>query len=275
MVSTIFHIADLHIPNSEDNRPFMEMMKQALAELLKQTKKLDKDEFRIVIAGDIFHNKIKTTNEAKKIFHETLNYLNAIGKTIIIAGNHDMLENNHDRIDSISPTFDIKDVYPNITYADKVLNYKSGYIKDDNIIWALYSMFDKFAKPNIDGLREQYPDCKIIGLYHGDIVGAVTDVGRMSENGIDTNVFKECDCVMAGHIHKQQEIKKNGVPIVYAGSLFQQNGGENTTGHGFLIWDLNKNKYKHHEVTNKYKTYRFKITSYEDIADDTEKLLNL
>ena len=275
MITKIFHIADLHIPNSEDNRPYMEMIKQGLAELLKETKKFDKEEFRIVIAGDVFHNKIKTTNEAKKIFHETLNYLNAIGKTIIIAGNHDMLENNHDRIDSISPTFDIKDVYPNITYADKVLNYKSGYIKDDNVIWALYSMFDKFAKPNIDGLREQYPDCKIIGLYHGDIVGAVTDVGRMSENGIDTNVFKECDCVMAGHIHRQQEIKKNGVPIVYAGSLFQQNGGENTTGHGFLIWDLEKMKYKHHEVSNKYKTYRFKITSYEDIADDTEKLLNL
>ena len=275
MIKKIFHIADLHIPNTEDNRPYMEMIKQALAELLKETKKLENDEFRIVIVGDVFHNKIKTTNEAKKIFHETLNYLNAIGKTIIIAGNHDMLENNHDRIDSISPTFDIKDVYPNITYADKALDYKSGYIKDENVIWALYSMFDKFAKPNIDGLREQYPDCKIIGLYHGDIVGAVTDVGRMSENGIDTDVFKECDCVLAGHIHRQQEIKKNGVPIVYAGSLFQQNSGENTTGHGFLIWDLETMKYKHHEVTNNYKTYKFKITSYEDVSEDTEKLLNL
>ena len=84
MVKYIFHIADLHIPNTEENRPYMEMLKQALAELLKETKKYNKDEFRIVIAGDIFHNKIKTTNEAKKMFHETLNYLNVIGKTIII-----------------------------------------------------------------------------------------------------------------------------------------------------------------------------------------------
>lgn len=275
MIKKVFHIADLHIPNTEDNRPYMEMIKQALAELLKETKKCKKDEFRIVIVGDVFHNKIKTTNEAKRMFHETLNFLNAIGKTIIIAGNHDMLENNHDRIDSISPTFDINGVYPNITYADKVLNYQSGYIKDDNVIWALYSMYDKFAKPNIEGLREQNPDCKIIGLYHGDIVGAVTDTGRMSENGIDTNVFNECDCVMAGHIHKFQEIKKNGVPIVYSGSLFQQDSSENTTGHGFLIWDLETNKYKHHEVTNKYKIYKFKITSYDDVKEDTEKLLNL
>ena len=275
MIKKVFHIADLHIPNNEEKRPYMEMIKKALAELLKETKKYDKDEIRIVIVGDIFHNKIKTSNEAKKMFHETLNYLNVIGKTIIIAGNHDMLENNHDRIDSISPTFDINDVYPNITYADKVLDYKSGYIKDDNVIWAVYSMYDKFAKPNIDGLREEYPDCKIIGLYHGDIVGAVTDTGRMSENGIDTNVFKDCDCVMAGHIHRHQEIKKNGVPIVYSGSIFQQDGGENTTGHGFLIWDLEKNKYKLHEVPNKYKIYRFKIKSYEDVSEDTEKLLNL
>ena len=275
MIKYIFHLADLHIPNNEENRPYMDMIKQALAELFKETKKYKKDEIRIVVAGDIFTNKIKTSNEAKKMFHETLNYLNAIAKTIIIAGNHDMLENNHDRLDSISPTFDIKDVYPNIVFADKALNYESGYIKDDNVIWALYSMFDKFAKPNIDGLKEEYPNTKIIGLYHGDIVGAVTDTGRISENGINTDLFKECDCVMAGHIHKHQEIKKNGVPIVYAGSIFQQNTGENTTGHGFLVWDLENMSYKLHEVTNKYKIYKFKIKSYDDVKEDIEKLLNL
>ena len=275
MVKKIFQISDLHIPNTEQERPYMDMIKQALAELLKETKKYNKDEIRIVLTGDIFHNKIKTTNEAKKMFHETLNYLNAIAKTIIIAGNHDMLENNHNRIDSISPTFDIKGVYPNIVYADKSLNYKSGYIIDDNIIWALYSIYDKFAKPNINGLKEKYPDKKIIGLYHGDIVGAVTDTGRMSENGIDTNIFSECDFVLAGHIHKFQEIKKNGVPIVYSGSIFQQNSGENTTGHGFVIWDVETNKYNLFEVTNKYKIYKFHINSYDDVKNDVEKLLNL
>ena len=275
MVKKIFQISDLHIPNKEQERPYMDMIKQALAELLKETKKYNKDEIRIVLTGDIFHNKIKTTNEAKKMFHETLNYLNAIAKTIIIAGNHDMLENNHNRIDSISPTFDIKGVYPNIVYADKALNYKSGYIIDDNIIWALYSIYDKFAKPNINGLKEEYPYKKIIGLYHGDIVGAVTDTGRMSENGIDTNVFSECDFVLAGHIHKFQEIKKNGVPIVYSGSIFQQDSGENTTGHGFVIWDVETNKYKLFEVTNKYKIYKFHINSYDDVKNDDEKLLNL
>ena len=67
MIKTIFHLSDIHIPNEEKNRPYMEMLKQALAELLKETKKYNKDEYRIVLAGDIFHNKIKTTNEAKNI----------------------------------------------------------------------------------------------------------------------------------------------------------------------------------------------------------------
>ena len=276
MVKRIILIADVHIPNSNStDRPFSDMLKQLAGEILVEIKDFKKEEVRIVIAGDIFEKKIKADNESKDLFHEFLNYLNAMAKTIIIAGNHDMLENNQDRMDSITPTFNINGVYPNIVYADKALNYKSGYIKDDNIIWVLYSMFDKFAKPNISGLREENPDCKLIGLYHGEVNGAVTDIGRMSEKGINTDDFKECDCVMAGHIHKYQTIKKNGVPIVYAGSVFQCNSGENTTGHGFVIWDVETMKYSLHEVKNLYKTYKFEITSYDDVKNDEERLINL
>ena len=276
MIKRIIQIADVHIPNSTTtDKPFLDMLKQLAGEIMLETKGFKKEEVRIVIVGDVFEKKIKADNESKDLFHEFLNYINAIAKTIIVAGNHDMLENNQDRMDSISPTFSIKGVYPNIVYADKVLNYKSGYIKDDNVIWVLYSMFDKFAKPNLDNLKDENPDCKLIGLYHGDIEGAVTDIGRMSENGINTDDFKECDCVMAGHIHKYQTIKKNGVPIVYAGSVFQKDSGENTTGHGFVIWDIETMKYSLHEVKNLYKTYKFEISSYEDVENDEEKLLNL
>lgn len=275
MIKKIFHLADLHIPNSVEKRPYDDMLKKMLSELYKEIKKCNKDEVRILVAGDIFQNKIRTSNEARKMFHEVLNYLNAMAKTIIIAGNHDMLENNHDKIDSISPTFDIMGVYPDITYADKVLNYKSGYIKDDNVVWAIYSIYDKFIKPNIEGLKNENKDCKIIGVFHGEISGASTDSGYISEKGINTDIFNDCDYVMAGHIHKYQQIKHNGVPIVYSGSVIQQDCGENTTGHGFVIWDLENNKHTFHEVPNNYKIYKFSISSYEDVENDNEKLLNL
>lgn len=275
MIKKIIFFSDIHIPNISSDKPFSEMLKQLAGEIMLEIKDDNKDEVRIVIGGDVFDKKIKADNESKELLYEFLNYLNAMAKTIIIAGNHDMLENNQDRTDSITPIFTIKGIYPNITYADRLLNYKSGYIKDDNIIWALYSMFDKFAKPNTDGLKENNPNCKIIGLYHGDIVGAVTDMGRMSESGIDTNNFIDCDCVLAGHIHKHQTIKKNGVPIIYSGSVFQKDSGENTTGHGFVVFDVETMKYKLHEVENKYKIYRFELSSYEDIKNNDEKLLNL
>lgn len=274
MIKKIIHVADIHIPNDQKLRPYEEMLMTFLKELYKnEIEGQNADEIRIVICGDTFQNKVRTTNEAKALFHLLLNYCNEMCKTYIIAGNHDMLQNNKDKMDSINPTFDIENVYPNVIYLDKYLEFKSGYVEDENVVWALYSMYDNFASPNVE--HSQFPDSRIIGLYHGDIVGAVTDVGNVRDSGIDTDLFSECDCVMAGHIHKFQEIKKNGVPIVYAGSLFQKDAGENTTGHGYVVWNMEDMTYKHVEVTNKYRFFKFKINNYEAFAEDVEDLINL
>lgn len=275
MIKKIFAIADIHIPNSEEKRPYSEMLKQAIAEIYKKTKDMDPDDFRIVVVGDIFQNKIRISNEASDTFHMMLNYLNAIGKTYIIAGNHDMLENNLDRLDSISPTFGIKDVYPNVVYLDRENDYKSGCIIDDNVTFAIYSIFDGFKRPtDLDDVISSNPSNKVIGLYHGDIRGSVTDMGRVSENGLPLSEFKGCDCVIAGHIHKYQEINKNGIPVIYCGSLLQQNSGENINGHGYIELNVDDLTYEQHDVTNKYKIYHFKVSSYEDIMNDNEILVN-
>ena len=71
-----------------------------------------------------------------------------------------------------------------------------------------------------------------------------------------------------------EEIKKKGIPIVYSGSLFQQDYGENVTGHGYVVWNVEDLKYSLHEVKNDYSIYKFSISSYDDIDEDVEKLLN-
>ena len=274
MVKKIIQIADLHIPNSNEKRPYDQMLESFLKQLyVNEIKDQNPEEIRIVVCGDTFKNKIKTTNEAKAMFHTLLNYLNEMCRTYIFAGNHDMLENNHDRMDSINPTFEIEGVYENIVYLDKYLDFKSGYVEDENIVFALYSMHDNFAPTNVE--HDMYPDHKIVGLYHGDVKGAVTDVGRMTPDGIDTSLFSECDCVMAGHIHKFQELKKDGVPIVYAGSVFQQDESENTTGHGYVVWNMEDMSYKHVEVDNDYRIFKFKIDDYDSFTNDVEDLINL
>ena len=274
MIKKIIQIADLHIPNDLKKRPYDKMLESFLKQLyVNEIKDQNPEEIRIVVCGDTFKNKIKTTNEAKAMFHMLLNYLNEMCRTYIFAGNHDMLENNHDRMDSINPTFEIEGVYENIVYLDKYLDFKSGYVEDDNVVFALYSMHDNFAPTNVE--HDMYPDHKIVGLYHGDVKGAVTDVGRMTPDGIDTSLFSECDCVMAGHIHKFQELKKDGVPIVYAGSVFQQDESENTTGHGYVVWDMETMAYKHVEVENAYRIFKFKIDDYDAFNNDVEDLINL
>lgn len=275
MINRIIHIADLHISNSPWKEHTEEKLKSLIKEIIRAVKGHE-NETRIVIVGDVYHNKIKASNESKKCFHFLLNYLNKIAKTYIVAGNHDMLQKNRGRLDSISTTFSIENVYPNVSYMDQILNYKSGYVFDDNVIFGLFSMFDDFKSPNIDSkIREENPDKKIIGLYHGDIVGSVTDIGRYSESGIDTNLFSEYDCVMAGHIHRFQELRKNGVPIVYASSTFQRDFGENVSGHGFVVWNLEDMTYELHEVPNDYRMYKFTVDDYDDVKNDTERLLNV
>lgn len=274
MIKKVVHLADLHIPNEISKRPYDKMLESFIKQIYKnEIEGNNPDEIRIVVCGDTFTNKIKTTNEAKAMFHMVLNYFNEFCRTYIIAGNHDMLENNHDRMDSINPTFEIEGVYDNIIYLDKYLDFKSGYVEDDNVIWTLFSMHDNFAPTNVE--HKMYPNHRIIGLYHGDVKGAVTDIGLMRNDGIDTSLFSECDCVMAGHIHKFQELKKDGVPIVYSGSVFQKAEDENVTGHGYVVWNLEDMTYKHVEIDNDYRIFKFKINDYEAFNDDVETLINL
>lgn len=274
MIKKIIHIADVHIPNDCSQRPYYEMLKSFLKQLyVNEIQGNDPSEIRIVVVGDVFQGKIRASNEARAMFHGMLNYMNEFCTTYIVAGNHDMLENNKDRTDSIAPTFGIENVYGNVRYLDRELGYRSGLMMDENVALALFSMHDSFASPFTG--TEDSTGMTVVGLYHGDIAGAVTDVGRVCDDGIDTNLFKPCDCVMCGHIHKFQDIKKNGVHMVYPGSLFQQNTGENTTGHGYVVWDIPSMEFRHVEVENNYRTFKFRVGSYTAFSEDTEEIVNL
>lgn len=281
MIKKIIQIADVHIPNIETEKPYTQMLENLIVKLAKEVNEdenVTPDETRIVLAGDIFDFKNKVSPEANTIFYTLLNYLNELARTIIIAGNHDLLENNKQRKDALSPVFEISDVYPNVTYADMELDYQSGIIEDDNVVWVLYSIFDHYKGVDTEDIRRSHKGKKIIGLFHGDIAGAVTDSGRMTEKGIDPYSFEHCDAVLCGHIHKRQTLMKNGVPCHYSGSLFQKDMGEKVSGHGYTVWNLENEDLKDVrtvDVENDYAIYKFRITSYDDVENNIEKLMNL
>ena len=283
MVTKIIACSDIHIPSLKG----IDELKETLTVFIEKCKKIVKDEdgpenVRIVVAGDIFHNKLAITNESILCAHWFFSELDKICKTFIVIGNHDFLMNNTGRVDSLSPLFEIGS-YNQVYFLDKELGLQSGIYKDDNIAWCLYSSFTGFNTPDINVHKEaekgtDNPAEIYVGVIHGDVNGAITTTNRVTENGLDPGIFDGCDFVIAGHIHKRQEIKKNGVRIVYCSSIRQRDMGESINGHGFVVWDTEDAEdieYKYVDIPNPNGGfYKFVVNDISDVQNDKEELLN-
>ncbi len=278
MVKKIIACADIHIRNLEG----LDDLQVTLESFIKKCKSIvakeeSPDDVRIVVGGDLFESKINTSNESSLAAGWFLRELNKICKTIVFAGNHDLVLYNLQRVDSITPLFQIGS-YDNITYLDAELDYQSGYLVDDNVVWCLYSIFNEYSKPDLEEVKLRYPGKKLIGLVHGDINGASMYNGRVTDNGLDAGIFEGLDFVIAGHIHKRQEIKKNGVRVVYCSSIKQKDFGETVTQHGFVLWTLGEDGDTYEFVDVKSPDcgyYSFSINDISDIEENKEQLLNL
>ena len=277
MITKIIACSDIHIP------PYRKIgeLHGTLEKFINQCKAIveenGSDNVRIIIAGDVFDAKLSITNESLLEVNWFFSELDKICKTYVLAGNHDLLMTNMDRVDSLTPLFEIGQ-YKNVVYIDKELDYKSGIIEDDNIRICSFSSFDGFSTPSIKAEREKSPDAIYVGVIHGDINGAISVTSYVTENGIEPTLFEDCDFVIAGHIHKRQEIKKNGVRIVYCSSLRQKEFGESITGHGFVLWNLEDEfdiTYKFVDIENEDGGfYKFAIRDKDDINNDKEELIN-
>lgn len=270
MVKKIIHLADIHLRTFRMHEEYMSVFKNLMSDLTDLLSEYKKEEIRIVIAGDLVHQKIVISNEQLMLGTWFLRKLEEIAPVVMIAGNHDLLENNKDRIDSISPMVQF--------LFDKNINYfkESKCYLDDNIVWCVYSIFEDNSRPDIEAAREQFGNDKTyIGLYHAPIINAKTDIGYEIDHGSELEIFEGCDIAMLGDIHKRQSFNHKGIPIAYPSSLIQQNFGENVSRHGFLLWDVETKTFTEHDVENKSPFYQFKIKSLEDLDNGTEVLTNL
>lgn len=269
-IRKIVHLADIHIRTFRMHDEYKDVFKKLISDLTNLLVDYKKEEIRIVIAGDLVHQKIIISNEQLILGTWFLRKLEEIAPVILIAGNHDLLENNKDRMDSISPMVQF--------LPDLNINYfkESKCYLDDNVVWCVYSIFEENSRPNIESARLQFGnDNTYIGLYHAALVNAKTDIGYDIDHGSDLDIFEGCDIVMLGDIHKRQVFYHNGIKIAYPSSLIQQNFGENITKHGFLLWDLETREFTEHDVENNAPYYQFSIKSLDDIENGTEKITNM
>lgn len=276
MITKIIAASDIHVRKLKRMGETKEQLTKFLNECKEIVEENGADSTRVVIAGDICHSKLETSGEMYLTLVWFFRELDDICKTIVVAGNHDLNMSNLDRVDSLTPVFEMCK-FKQVIFIDRELGYKSGYLEDDNVVWCLYSTFDLFEGPdNMEKLNEEREKegKTLIGLFHGDLNGAKNASGT-ALTGFDPKHFDGTDFVIAGHIHKCQEIDGDGARIVYCGSLIQQDMGEAISGHGFVVWDVPEKKWELKEVKNEdYGYYKFKVESEDDIDNDREQLLN-
>ena len=180
MVSKIIACADLHIRNLRRIEEYQEQFSKFIEDCRK-TAEEEKGGVAIVIAGDIFHNKLDISAEGYALAAWFFRQLDDIAPTFVIAGNHDM-SRNLERLDPLSMLFSVSP-FKNMHYLDKELGYQSDCFVYENITFALYSAFDNFTRPNIEEYKISNPENKIVGLFHGGINGGKSDAGYICDNG--------------------------------------------------------------------------------------------
>ena len=236
----IYHISDIHIRPLKRHSEYNEVFNELYSFLeYKDTNNI------IAITGDILHEKDNLKPETVIIVRNFVKKLSEYGTVVIITGNHDMLENNSDRLDNLTAVLDDLPVYYLV---------KSGAYLFSNVILIVSSLVDKkFIRKT--QVINQY-SLPVISLYHGSISGSVTDIGYIIEDTSQHSTrfrkisdFDGFDIVLLGDIHKHQYLKPN---IAYSGSLIQQNFGENLTEHGVLEWDIKTKKSIFYPIKNRY-----------------------
>jgi DNA repair exonuclease SbcCD ATPase subunit/DNA repair exonuclease SbcCD nuclease subunit len=258
----IYHISDIHIHLYKRHREY-ELVFGHVLEYLQLERKLNKIKpnsrrdisMICVITGDILHSKSDLSPECIALTYKFLKDLLELLPVVVIPGNHDLNMNNKERLDSLTPIIcDLPQHYP-IHYLNKTGCWLMG-----NLLFSHASIFDYhiIAPDWIDrelvtirtlvaGTKDPLPErIYKVALYHGRVNGAQLFNGigidgehdTVAKRTITPSSFDGYDLALLGDIHKQQFLDPGRNTRGYAGSLIQQNLGEDLAGHGLVKWSL-------------------------------------
>lgn len=190
MIKNLVHFSDLHLKLFKDH----DLYRSILNDMFDKFREIKPD--RIVFSGDLVHSKNNVSPELIEIVSWVLTECSKIAKTIVIIGNHDMIESNLERLDTLTPIINSLN-NSNISY------YKDrGVYEDENVNWCVYSLVQHNIPPEIP------QNGKInIGLFHGAINGLKTDLGfSFGEESFDSSKFNGLEIVLCGDIHLRQTL---------------------------------------------------------------------
>jgi len=273
IINRIIHISDIHIHlykrHDEYNYVFQKLLTSLQNEKKRVTKSSKNTNIPIiaVITGDILHSKSDLSPECIQMTYQLFKDISNIMPCVIIPGNHDLNMNNKNRLDSLTPIISDLPKYNPIYYLNETGIWKMG-----NLVFGHASIFDYHIidPKDIDHLlkNEDIDPQTItkIALYHGRINGVELFNGTKIDGETNTTTkktitpsnFAKYDLSLFGDIHKHQFLDKKKTQG-YAGSLIQQNFGEDIENHGYIQWDIEKRKGSFVNISNDYGYYTFHL----------------
>ena len=227
MVIKIAHLADIHIKNNR-REEYANVFQKLYDSLRENSPNI------IVIAGDVFDDKMKASALNIKDVSEFLQALTMIAPCVMIPGNHDTNCLNPGSYDLLTPiVINHKELQP-----PRLIYWReSGVYHAHDILWTVIapdgeqpSIEDEISKKQ---LLQKVPH---ICLLHEEVNGARLP-NNQNLNGFKLSItaLRRYDIVMAGHIHVRQQFSLN---MAYCGSLIQQTIGESHLSHGYILWSI-------------------------------------
>jgi DNA repair exonuclease SbcCD ATPase subunit/DNA repair exonuclease SbcCD nuclease subunit len=275
MLQHIFHLSDLHIRNGDKKYSRYDEYKDVFDNTITSlkiniaNKDLSKEDFIIIITGDIFHNKNNIGNYGLLLYKDFITELTKVGRVIIIHGNHDkqqselkqpsLVFSSTFQIDNLiilneTSSFVIDDVGFSYVSVDDTLDFKANSGRLSNL--PAFPKFDSDVKYKVALFHGTFSKSK---LYNGEVISE-------DNNPYPLEWVQDFDFVLLGDIHKRQtSIYKGKTYYGYSGSLVQQNFGEDILEHGYLIWDLSNKKITEINVYNNIGYINIKQNDNEEL----------
>ena len=263
MIEKIAHLADIHIRKTPTrNEEYQKVFKNLITSLTKE--KPD----RIVIVGDLVHDYLDLQGEQLIMANNLLIDLSKIAPVRITRGNHDCRKKNLKRVDSV------KAIVETLGDSDVIYYDKTGFIVDDNVIWAIWHHGEKNNNPwkskegkKIDAYKTQ-SGFTSIDLFHDPVAGCKSTTGfeMNSKSYYKISDFKG-DLSLFGDIHRMQYFDKAKTKA-YCGSLISQDVSEGDDNfHGYLLWNIKDKSVREVNIPNEYSFKNIKVTTYTDFDD--------
>lgn len=252
-------INDIHLDKSNGS-----LVKDIFQQLMKVCEEYNTH--RIFCGGDVFTNRSGQPLQCLTDWKEILEILTKKGfEFYVIPGNHDKTDSNSER--SYLDIFGEKCVYlyrsaGRVLLDGCVIGF-IPYFQDEKWLEEFQRLEDEIDDNMMEGDIDT--DTATILITHMGFDGVVNNDGSRVSSVIKPSMFKNWTKVLIGHYHNASELADN---VIYTGSAYQNNYGENITDKGFTVV-FNDGSIKH--VQSKFPRYIKEVVD----ANDKETLMNL